>query len=494
MSTKVRHYHGPDMDEEQAIGKKQSRLGIAQTKTIDWYKEIVLSGSMQDTQKVLIDEGWIKRRPLYLFLLAVDVTLRGIAQVFLCNHPLTGVLVCAGLAVTSWELMLYALLATAISTASAASIGRPPIADVYAGLCGYDGALVGCSCWAFFSPSYALQAAFLLPVLAGLVHVAFVHLLRTWQLPCFTFAFNVVTIMFLYASDSGAIQLQLKHAPPTLHVDSWNEMSVQYAVDASLRGVGQFMFADTTVGSALVILGIVIASRKGALIAVIGAITGWVMARYVLHASAEDNIRAGLYGYNCAGTCSALSGGIFYKTSDGALLVGIVGAVLASLLTFGFSGLLGGLPVLTFPFIVSTWIIMLSRTKWLTEADQIFRPLMRKMSSRRFDAHNQLMSLSMFKSSHFNKSSAPAFPLISNMPPASPSREGSLNGIQGMKQSSVKYLPTVMEGKSDDRSLPSRGAGSASSMGLEDRSNGQSSSSLQEDRHTTVEPFGLDDV
>jgi urea transporter len=245
---------------------------------------------MTATQAILINKGWKGRRPEFFVLLYIDVVLRGIAQVFLCNHP-------------SWELMLYALLATAVATTSAATLGRLPEADIFAGLCGYDGALVGCACWAFSS----------IPVLAGLVHVAFVNLLRTWQLPCFTFVFNVVTIMFLYTASSNSILLNLSTSSPVAHDSHRNEMSIKYVVDASIRGVGQFMFADTTVGSASVVAGICISSRKGALVAVIGATTGWIMARYVLHATLEDSIRAGLYGYNCAGTCCALSGGISTK-------------------------------------------------------------------------------------------------------------------------------------------------------------------------------------
>ncbi|RYH13392.1 urea transporter [archaeon] len=368
---------------------------------LEWCNELFISGNMEKTQRFLIDKGWKNRQKYscgYSTLLFIDITLRGISQVFLCNNPFSGMFILAGVAMTSWELMLYSILSTVVATISAATIGRPPPEDILAGLCGYDGALVGCACWAFLKPSYALQAAFLLPVLAGFVHVAFVNFLRTWELPCFTFAFNVVVIMFLFASDSGVIKLEMASGSPAEHRDSWNEMSATYAMDATIRGVGQFMFADTTVGSAFVIAGICVSSRKGAVIAVIGSIVGWVMARYVFHATFEDNIRAGLYGYNCAGTCCALSGGIFYKTSDGAVVVGIIGAVFASLLTFGFAGMFDGLPVLTFPFIVATWVIMLSRTKWLTEATEYVRPLMRRMSSRQLDQVGKITNMRMFGS------------------------------------------------------------------------------------------------
>ena len=88
---------------------------------------------------------------------------------------------------------------------------------------------------------------------------------------------------------------------------------------------------------------------------------------YILKVSNVVSIHTGLLGYNSAGACTALAGGIFYKTSDSAVVLGIIGAMLAVLLNVGISGMLGGLPVLTFPFITATWLIMLSRTKWHQE-------------------------------------------------------------------------------------------------------------------------------
>lgn len=436
----------------------------------DWYKELVISGNMETTQKFLIDKGYKNRKKYtygYSTLLFIDITLRGISQVFLCNNPLTGIFILAGVAVTSWELMLYALLSTVISTISAATIGRPPPEDILAGLCGYDGALVGCACWAFMKPSYALQAAFLLPILAGFLHVAFVNFLRTWELPCFTFAFNVVIIMFLYASNSGVIELGLASGLPVEHRESWNEMTSLYAVDATIRGVGQFMFADTTVGSALVIAGICVSSRKGAVIVMIGSLVGWLMARFVFHATFEDNIRSGLYGYNCAGACCALSGGIFYKTSDGAVMIGVIGAVFASLLHFGFAGMFDGLPVLTFPFIVSTWVIMLSRTKWLTEEKEYVRPMMRRMSSRHLDQVGKITNLKVFGSIRGS------FKDRFNFDP-SPQKRHSLKAVVIQKMESDRalkektaaaFLSRTPSGRSSSGIAPKMGSGKMLSFG-----------------------------
>lgn len=122
----------------------------------DIFYELFFSGSMPKSQKRLLKKysnDHNKQKYFYLSLLVIDVILRGVAQVFLCNHPITGVFICIGIAFTSFELLGYALLAVAISTGSSLIIAKPYQANLLAGLCGYDGALVGCGCFAFIDRS-----------------------------------------------------------------------------------------------------------------------------------------------------------------------------------------------------------------------------------------------------------------------------------------------------------------------------------------------------
>ena len=52
--------------------------------------------------------------------------------------------------------MLYAISGTLFASGGAYLIGGASIEDVGAGLCGYDGALVGCACWAFLDNKFEL--------------------------------------------------------------------------------------------------------------------------------------------------------------------------------------------------------------------------------------------------------------------------------------------------------------------------------------------------
>ena len=93
-------------------------------------------------------------------------------------------------------------------------------------------------------------------------------------------------------------------------------------------------------------------------------------------------VRKGLFGYCAAGCCASISGKVFYEPSCMGVMVGVFGAVLAVVFqVMLMSGYLYHLPVLTWPFITTTWIIMLTKSKWLvpitSDSTTITNPVMR---------------------------------------------------------------------------------------------------------------------
>ncbi len=73
---------------------------------------------------------------LYSILFLCDVVFRGISQVFLAEHPISGILICIGLGLSSLQLMLYAIWGTVCSTLGARLVAEARLEDVRAGLCG----------------------------------------------------------------------------------------------------------------------------------------------------------------------------------------------------------------------------------------------------------------------------------------------------------------------------------------------------------------------
>lgn len=338
------------------------------------YKEIFLSKTMPNWKNFLFKRFKRKKSFLFGFILLLDIVLRGISQVFLCDHPITGILICIGLILTSPMLLAYALLGTISATFGAILIARPEIHDITSGLCGYDGALVGCACWTFYRNSNDSTIPLITIILAsasGYIHVACSHWLGTFGLPTFTLSFNLITMCFLLSiSTHHATVVQMNAPQITPHESSYTTMSIEYFLEASVKGVGQFMFADTTVGCILIVIGIAISSRIAALAGLLGAATACLSCYYLLQVPNLALVRSGIFGYNSAGTCAVLAGGGFFQATYGSTLVGIIGALIATLLLVAYQSIFGylwNLPVLTFPFICSAYLMLLMKTRWLVK-------------------------------------------------------------------------------------------------------------------------------
>lgn len=72
----------------------------------------------------------------FLCLYYANIILRGIGQVYICNHPITGLCVCAGLYLSSPTLLAYAILGTVYENIGAFLFCSPPIGEMEAGLFG----------------------------------------------------------------------------------------------------------------------------------------------------------------------------------------------------------------------------------------------------------------------------------------------------------------------------------------------------------------------
>lgn len=76
------------------------------------------------------------RNTPFFALCGMDVLLRGVAQVYLCNHPISGLLMSMALYVTAPQLLVFALMGCLGSTLSSHLICRESWNNIQNGLCG----------------------------------------------------------------------------------------------------------------------------------------------------------------------------------------------------------------------------------------------------------------------------------------------------------------------------------------------------------------------
>src|SRR5262245_17992615 len=139
--------------------------------------------------------------------------------------------------------------------------------------------------------------------------------------------------------------------------------SVLRFLDINLRGVGQVMFQDNPLSGALFLFGIAWASyAAGAPEIVVGGIVAVVVATLVaqwLHVD-EASRAAGLYGYNAVLVGLALV--TFLAPGPLRFVYVVVGAAVSVVVMLGtaYAVKTWGMSALTFPFVITTWLLLLA--------------------------------------------------------------------------------------------------------------------------------------
>lgn len=119
-------YNDKSVSFERKISMSSNVVGAMKKEDVDiqkmLFEEIFMTGSMPVVKRFLTEqfEDYIETRDpkllTYVAWFVVDVILRGIAQVFLCDHPVTGIFVLFGIGITSIELVGYSILGTLFGT------------------------------------------------------------------------------------------------------------------------------------------------------------------------------------------------------------------------------------------------------------------------------------------------------------------------------------------------------------------------------------------
>jgi urea transporter len=139
--------------------------------------------------------------------------------------------------------------------------------------------------------------------------------------------------------------------------------AVSPGVEAILHGIGQVMFQASIWTGLLFLAGIAISNREHAAWVLVASVFGMLVATYHLDAAERaldperlivrdqfENVQLGLYGYNATLAAVAL---YLWRRSLVPPLLGIV-------LTVPLTELVPrvGLPALTAPFVLATWIVL----------------------------------------------------------------------------------------------------------------------------------------
>ena len=131
-------------------------------------------------------------------------------------------------------------------------------------------------------------------------------------------------------------------------------------ITASLKGISQVILIENAITGLLILIAITISSYYLGIIALLSAIIGTLVGKF--GGADEKSINQGLLGYNSVLTGMALA---LFLSGPYMWIVALVGAAIAAIFTATMMHFMKRteIPILTFPFIILTWFILLSSYK-----------------------------------------------------------------------------------------------------------------------------------
>lgn len=263
--------------------------------------------------------------------------LKGISQIMLQSNQLTGLSFLAGIFLASLTMGVASVVAVITGTLTARLL-KYNEEEITEGLYGFSAALVGIGFVVLFKPVPVIWVAIIIgSALATIIQHEFI----VRKIPGYTFPFIVVTWAALFL---------FQYVFPFYTPESlYTPVPVSSAFYMSFKGFSQVMFIENCITGFIFFIVVGIGSPIAALYGLLASVIGGSLAG-VFNISSHE-IASGLFGFNAVLCAIALSG---QRKGDGVYI--FISIVFSVLLQIGMQQ--WNLPVLTFPFVLATWITL----------------------------------------------------------------------------------------------------------------------------------------
>lgn len=302
--------------------------------------------------------------------------LRGIGQVMFQDSMWTGLLFLAGIFwgayAEGYPLVAWGAVVGTLSSTLAGYILGLKDDNGAQGLWGFNGVLVGCAFPTFLGSTVWMWIALIIcSAMTTWVRTGMQAIFGKWGVSSFTFPFVFTTWIFLLAAREFA------GLPPT-HLST---PEIEYAVDPSLnlgfgdlviywlKGIAQVFLINNWVTGIFFLAGLACCSVRAAVWAAISSAVALFVA--IIFGANGVSIAGGLYGFSAVLTGIAL-GATFCNYSWKSALWALTGVVATVFVQGGMNAFFAplGIPTLTGPFCLATWIFLIPAYKWFQPKSQ----------------------------------------------------------------------------------------------------------------------------
>lgn len=298
-------------------------------------------------------------------ILALRTYFRGAGQVMFQNSAWTGLLFVTGIFWGAYASHLPQVAWGAVVGLLASSLAGYPlrgrVSDADNGLWGFNGILVGCAFPTFLENTWQMWIALIFcSMMSTWVRHGFNNVMAPWKINSLTFPFVFLTWMFLFAAKmfNGMAPDALSTPELTETFNDSLDISFVSLVVYWLKGISQVFLIDSWVTGIFFLVGLAICSRWAAMWAAVGSAISLAIT-ILFHAPAAD-ISAGLFGFSPVLTGIAI-GCTFYKPNRKSAVWAIAAIIATVFIQAGMDALMMpfGLPTLTGPFCIATWLFLL---------------------------------------------------------------------------------------------------------------------------------------
>lgn len=295
--------------------------------------------------------------------------LRGSGQVMFQQSALTGILFLVGIfwgafASGTPQVAAGAVVGLLASTLAGWVIGEYPT-DGEDGLWGFNGILVGCAFPTFMesTPLMWISLAFC-AMFTTWMRRAFNNVTAKFKINSLTFPFVFLTWVFLLA---GRVLSNTPIASPEapsliIHLGGQVEWGLISLLTYWLKGISQVFLINNTFTGVLFLIGLFVCSRWACLYAAASSAVALFTALWF--GADPADVTAGLFGFSPVLTGIAV-GTVFYQVTIKSMIWTFAAVIATVFIQAGMDAFMlpWGLPTLTGPFCIATWLFLLPAYK-----------------------------------------------------------------------------------------------------------------------------------
>jgi len=300
----------------------------------------------------------------------VKNALRGSGQVMFQNNIWTGLLFLIGIFVGAYvegqPLVAYgAVVGLLVSTITGYFL---PISrdDGDIGLWGFNGILVGCAFFTFLSNTmFTWIALILCSMLTTWVRIGFNNVLAPYKVNSLTFPFVFMTWIFLFsAREMQSIPGEYLSAPSLqVHFAPSEEITFVHLLKYWLQGVSQVFLINSWITGVIFLIALFVSNKWAGLWAMIASAIALTFA--IAFRTSESSLVDGLYGFSATLTGIAI-GMTFYSPTKKSAIWAVIAIITTVFVQAAMNAMLlpYGIPSLTAPFCIATWLFLLPQFKF----------------------------------------------------------------------------------------------------------------------------------